>query len=335
MFKLNKLDKEEQKTLFLNTGSKLGITPYIIEKDYWVCYILNYLFNICQFKDFLIFKGGTSLSKAYNIIKRFSEDIDLILDYKLLNYNYEELWEERTNNQQTIFNKKLISDSSEFLENQLLPLMIADIEKDLGEKPNIFMDEFDKDRCTIIFRYPTFYNTDAYIKPEIKLEIGPLADGYYFNEKFISSYIEDVYPTLSDSKISVKTINAEKTFWEKIVILNTIANGYKNGKIPPRYSRHYYDVYCLANSNIKSKAFEKKELLEKDAKFKNKFYYSKNAHYENITLNNIKLVPNKEVLDDLKKDYDQMKEMFFDIYPSFETIIEYLKKLEIEIMNLK
>lgn len=71
MFKLNKLDKEEQKTLFLNTGSKLGITPYIIEKDYWVCYILNYLFNICQFKDFLIFKGGTSLSKAYNIIKRF------------------------------------------------------------------------------------------------------------------------------------------------------------------------------------------------------------------------------------------------------------------------
>ncbi len=335
MFDLKKIDNDEQKILFLNTGEKLGIKPFIIEKDYWVCYILNYLFNKCQYKNFLIFKGGTSLSKAYNAIKRFSEDIDLILDYEVIDFKKEILYEDRSNNQQTKFNEEIIKISSKFLEEKLLPLMIKDLEKDLEMKLNIYMDDSDKDRCTIIFKYPSNFSNYNYIKPEIKLEIGPLADKSNASYVYITSYIEKAYPSLIKEKIKVKTIDAEKTFWEKIVILNTIANGYKDNKIPDRYSRHYYDVYSLAHTDIKKKAFMKNELLDQDVEFKSKFYYAKGAHYENININNIKLIPKDNVIKKLKSDYENMKEMFFGEYPSFEEIIEYLKKLEIEIKNLK
>ena len=84
------LSREEREELFLNTAHKVGMPPAIVEKDFWVCYMLDYLFHRCAWKERLVFKGGTSLSKAYHLIERFSEDIDLILDWRLLGYGIEE-----------------------------------------------------------------------------------------------------------------------------------------------------------------------------------------------------------------------------------------------------
>ena len=80
MRKIAVIEPKEREALFRNTSAKMGVSEAVIEKDFWVCYVLDYLFHRCRWKDHLAFKGGTSLSKAYDLIKRFSEDIDLILD---------------------------------------------------------------------------------------------------------------------------------------------------------------------------------------------------------------------------------------------------------------
>ncbi len=92
----------DREALFRNTAAKMGISEAIIEKDFWVCYILDYLFHRCKWKDHLVFKGGTSLSKAFGLIERFSEDIDLILDWRLLGYSSSEPWTQRSNTKQRI-----------------------------------------------------------------------------------------------------------------------------------------------------------------------------------------------------------------------------------------
>ena len=132
----------------------------------------------------------------------------------------------------------------------------------------------------------------------------------------------------------ILTIDVERTFWEKLTILHKMANFPANKNLPPRYARHLYDVYCMTNSPVKEQAFARKELLEKDVTFKQKFYYAKSAHYETATLKEISLIPADHIMDAVKQDYAAMKIMIYGDYPGFETIIEQLKELEMEVHNL-
>lgn len=91
------IKENDRKALFQNTAAKMGLTNAIIEKDFWVCFMLDYLFHRCKWKNSIAFKGGTSLSKAYALIERFSEDIDLILDWRVIGYSIDEPWQERSN----------------------------------------------------------------------------------------------------------------------------------------------------------------------------------------------------------------------------------------------
>lgn len=317
MINIAKLDKNDFKTIILNTSNKINIQPSIVEKDFWVCYVLDYLFNRSIWKNAFVFKGGTSLSKAFNIINRFSEDIDLILDWNLINYDTDELWLERSHNQQNKLNEKIISDASIFLENRLIPTMKEDLKKELGFDVNIEMDDNDLDRCTVNFYYPNLFNNN-YTRSEIRLEIGPLAEWLPSHNVEISSYIAQIYTDIfKQPNTNIRTVDVERTFWEKISILHTIASGYKNGKVPRRYARHYYDVYCLANSIVKNNAFKRKELLKDDITFKMKFYYSASASYETAVIGSIKLIPSEDVIEKLKKDYNDMKDMFFTKIPKF------------------
>lgn len=97
MRKIATIKENDRKALFQNTAAKMGLTNAIIEKDFWVCFMLDYLFHRCEWKDHIAFKGGTSLSKLYGLIERFSEDIDLILDWRVIGFGLDEPWEERSN----------------------------------------------------------------------------------------------------------------------------------------------------------------------------------------------------------------------------------------------
>ena len=134
MNKVAKLSNDERQILFRNTSQKIGIHEAVIEKDFWVCFMLDYLFHKCKWKDAFTFKGGTSLSKCYNLIKRFSEDIDLILDWRVLGYSKDEPWIDRSNTKQDRFNKEANERAEVFIEEQLLPVIIADISEIIGKR---------------------------------------------------------------------------------------------------------------------------------------------------------------------------------------------------------
>lgn len=118
------------KVLFSQVSVRCGLSPAIVEKDFWVCWMLDYLFARSPWTRQLAFKGGTSLSKAYGLIKRFSEDIDLILDWRLLGYGVREPWEDRSNTQQDLFNERANERSAAFLRDVFVPHVKSDLARD-------------------------------------------------------------------------------------------------------------------------------------------------------------------------------------------------------------
>jgi len=155
------------------------------------------------------------------------------------------------------------------------------------------------------------------------------------HETTITPFAAQYYPKVfTRSETSILTIDVERTFWEKITILHKIANFPEGKVLPNRYARHLYDVYKMGNSWVKDSAFKKKELLEKDIAFKQKFYYSKGAHYETATIKTVRLVPTDSVCNALKDDYKAMSNMIYGEKPSYDELVSYISELEKEIHEL-
>ena len=127
MHNVARATQDERNALFSNVSSQIGLSPGIVEKDFWVVWTLDYLFARSPWRTQLAFKGGTSLSKAFGLIRRFSEDIDLILDWRLLGYGVREPWEKRSNTQQDLFNEAANARSAAFLRDVFVPRIRADM----------------------------------------------------------------------------------------------------------------------------------------------------------------------------------------------------------------
>lgn len=327
-----RLSSEERKEVFQAVSVSRGLRPDIIEKDFWVCFLLNHLFHECKFKDSFVFKGGTSLSKSYKVIKRFSEDIDLILDWRRFVTEDEDPWDTRSKTKQDQFNRKLNAKAADFYKSSLIPCLNSELRNILSVNEWFSIDE--NDEMIINFYYPQLFEVD-YIRDKVRLEIGPLAEWLPSHDTIIEPFVAEKYPKLFiNGTTKILTIDVERTFWEKLTILHKLANFPENKSLPPRYARHLYDVYNMANCWVKEAAFARKELLEKDVVFKQKFYYAKNAHYESATLADISLIPAYHIMDAVKSDYAAMKNMIYGEYPSFEEVIECLKQLQEEIHSL-
>ena len=334
MRRIANLSAAEREILFRNTAEKLRMAEAVVEKDFWVCWTLDYLFHDSPWKEHLAFKGGTSLSKCFDLIHRFSEDIDLILDWRLVGCEKDAPWAERSKNQQDKFNKKAVADASEFLTRTFAPQMEKDMQNLIGQDVAVRMDPDDKEQCTVNFFYPHVFNTN-YLRQEIRLEIGPLAEWVPSHPVMITSTAAEQFAEAFEQKDTVvPTVDVERTFWEKVTILHKTAASYEQKGLPTRYARHYYDLYQMSCSDVKEKAFARKELLEQDVKFKLKFYYARNASYETAKIGTIRLVPSEAAIKDLKVDYEHMKGMIYGGIPSFDEIMDATAKLEEEINRL-
>lgn len=332
MKKIARLSNEERQELFQATAIKMGMRPEVIEKDFWVCFMLDHLFHDCEYKDAFVFKGGTSLSKAYHVIERFSEDIDLILDWRKIITDESNPWDNRSKTKQDSYNKQINKEAALFYQDSLVPKLNVELSDKLGAGEWMCVDS--EDKMVVNFVYPQIFETE-YIIPHVRLEIGPLAEWMPSHFTSIMPFAAEQYERLFEQKSTdILTIDAERTFWEKITILHKIANFPEGKPLPHRYARHLYDVFCLGNSEIKKSAFERKELLEKDVAFKQKFYYAKSAHYETATLKTIRLIPAENIMQPLKNDYAAMANMFYGNAPGFDEILEYLKELEKEVHGL-
>ncbi len=322
------IDKRE---LFKKTARSMHISAMIIEKDFWVCLFLDLLFHQSPDAAHFSFKGGTSLSKGYNLTRRFSEDIDLILDWRCLGYSKDEPESPRSNTQQDSLNKEINGKAAEYLARTIMPDLQNLSNKCIGARVQLHID--DHDSQTICIVYPCLFK-DFYLVPEIRLEIGPLAAWTPFTETIVRPYVADRFPQrFGQAGTVVRTIQVKRTFWEKALILHKEAHR-TGGKVPERYARHYYDLYMLSQTSAKGEAFADTELLNTVALFNQKFYHSSWARYEEATLRKMKLVPSADAMAQLSDDYAHMQEMIFGDKPSFETIMMGLEDLQSEIHRL-
>ena len=331
MNRIAKLDRREREELFLATAHDIKLPEAMAEKDFWVCWTLDYLFHQCPWAKHMAFKGGTSLSKCFGLIERFSEDIDLILDWQVLGYAASEPWAERSKTSQYKLNKEMDNRTCNLLRDVFLPMLKDDFAQLLSEPFKLFIN--DDEPQTLCFAYPRIYDDNAIVSV-VRMEIGALAAWTPTQTATIASYAAERYPqAFKTTSTSVLTVMAERTFWEKVTILHKEAFR-TNGKFPSRYSRHYYDLYCMDNSPVKVQAYADLALLERVVEFKARFYPANAARYDLARPGTMRLMPPEDCVPILAEDYEHMKNMIFGETPSFEEIMDTIRRMEAEINML-
>jgi hypothetical protein len=327
MNKVVVLPDDKRKELFSETAIKQGKPPAIVEKDFWVSWVLLRLFEHPELSKKILFKGGTSLSKAFHLIERFSEDIDLVLDWRLL--TKDDPNQERSKKQQNIFNENLRQSAGEYVQGKIMPW----VKEAVGDVCRVESDE--EDKRVIHIHYPGVFE-DQYLRADIRLEIGPFSEWIPRAEYLISPYAAEAFPAVfSTPQCHVIAIKAERTFWEKAVILHKEAFRTEKQPMPIRYSRHYYDLAMMARSKVKDEALNDLKLLEHVVEFNDRFFPRVWAHYELAKPGTMKLMPPSYFERSLRADYGDMRHMIFGKYPEFDEVLNTLQTLEEEINLLR
>jgi predicted nucleotidyltransferase component of viral defense system len=331
---LQLLSKEER-ALFFRTAAEIMHMPFeIIEKDYWVVWVLERLFSLEKMKSHLTFKGGTSLSKAYGLIDRFSEDVDLSIEREFFGFKAPSDPESAPSKKKQ---RTILDNLSQACSNYVQTEMLDDLKDAIGAKLGtangwrIFCDLDDPDAQTLLFEYPGETSKAGYIRPLVKIEIGARSEHWPVSEHKIQSYAQEALKEkIHEPETWVRVLNAERTFWEKATILHQYAHLPEDKKLPPRISRHFYDFFRLLNSEIKEKALIETALLERVAIHKSIYFASSWANYGTARKKTLKLFPPPRILKELEKDYHLMEAMFFREVPDWELILKTIENFEKE-----
>jgi len=305
---------DERRAMIQGVATSLNIDEAAVEKDWWVTAVLYALFHTSVAK-YLLFKGGTSLSKGWGIIERFSEDVDLALDREFfLNEMKLPCAECRSNTQ--IHNLReeaqdyIFSELKEELKSQLSILGIDAIVKAENEVTSNV--PHDKDPSVIFVQYPSIYNSQAtYAIPTIKVEVSVLSMNEPYEMRRISSLIEQHFPGEdidSDIANAIRTVNPTRTFLEKAFLL---CEEYQKA-VPRthRMSRHFYDLEKLMNTPFAKKALADTGLYHKIVEHRKRFYHVGYVNYDKELPANITIVPSDELMPGYQADYNEMKDSF-------------------------
>lgn len=320
---------DEQQELYSRTSKKLNTLESYIEKDFWVCLTLEILFNHLNIDDpKLLFKGGTSLSKVYGVINRFSEDIDITVFPKDLGFEIEDIYLLGTKARQR-FLDELSSKCDDFLFNSL----INTLNKKFNEAGAYDVEIVPDEEHTILIKYPTlFWDTQpGYIKPMVKIESGARSAVDPHTIETVSPYTQEALD-LGLIVPNICTIKAERTFCDKLIILHGLRSGYeKKGRIPQdshRVARHYYDLAMMNKTDIGNSAIKDSELQESARKHCSTMFASSWRGYETARPGSYAIVPQDELLKAVEADYKAMETMIFGTIPGFETIMSEIQEIE-------
>lgn len=330
--------KDADKNAFFEViATELGVPPELVEKDFWVCWILKTLFSLPTSGSHLTFKGGTSLSKCYNVIKRFSEDVDVSIERTFLT-SQESI--EPDKKQGTKENQRRLDRLKQACQEKITGVIIPELDQKIGSalsgigKWEIKLDPDDLDNQTVLFTYPSVIENgkSGYVQAVVKIELGARSDHWPIEVMTVKPYVSNASGKMTIEGAQVRVLGAERTFWEKATILHAISHG---SKLRARMSRHYYDVGEMIGAVIYTKAIQNIDLLIKVAEHKALFFKDSKAHYDLAKPGSLRLMPLDEHLAVLNDDYRQMQEMFFEDPPSFESVLKKLKTAEEEINRIK
>lgn len=324
----------DRATLFREASNRPPhILPQFIEKDFWVCWTLHRLFDVIEFRPHLIFKGGTSLSKVYHVINRFSEDVDLSLSRRDLGFADDHDPEQADISRKEAKRRleKLVEACQTTVREKLMPSLRDDFRAVLGDEGwSVEMDAMDPQ--TVLFTYPVSNVSEgmAYVRPVIRLEMGARSDDWPVENAGIKPYAAEIFPEVfATSSACVRTLAAERTFWEKATLLHAEAHRPPDKPDRERHARHYYDMAQLAGHPLGASALGHFDLLERVIAHKTFFFASSWAHYEAARPGTFRLLPdNVARLEGLRHDYEDMKSMIYGDAPSWDQIMGTLQSLE-------
>lgn len=343
MRELLELTSKDRQQIFeeATARSEMIKNPIIIEKDFWVCWTLDQIFSNPDLSSHVIFKGGTSLSKCYKIIDRFSEDIDLTLCKKYININEDNDPAQETSRKQRDKRLNELSHKvKEKISGEIKSLLTNSFNSGLAEyfKENDWYLELDKsDAQSLIFHYPSCFSkkTSEYIQSAVKLEFGARGNINPFETKKITPYCQQLLPELYNNpqEIPVSALLAKRTYWEKVTLLHAEYHRLPDDTVPHRLFRHYYDIVMLDKSGLTQDALQDIGLLADVVKNKSIYFPTKRANYEEAVVGTLRLYPNEGFINQLKQDHSKMIDMFFGEAPKFEDIMENVKRIE-QIINV-
>ena len=318
---------ENRQLLCEHAQATLGLAPASIEKDFWVCWTLRELFSHPDYGAHLTFKGGTSLSKAWKLINRFSEDIDIVVDREFLGFGGETL-----NSKQQ---KKLIKKCSEWVNNELKPALDSKFRSVLPAALNWSLEPAsateDSDQQTLLFNYPSAFGGNVgYVRQTVKIEMGARSDIVPHEATAIQSYLAQALPNIfGSSTFNVRTVLARRTFWEKAMLLHEETFRPAGKKRKARLSRHYYDLWSLITKGVATQAVADAELFDRVARHRKIFFRISWVDYTTLHRGSLRLVPPDDAAIEWRQDYKAMStEMFFGEVPDFEEIMRVVGDFE-------
>lgn len=328
------LPAERRRLAFQQVDEAMGLQAFSVEKDFWVCWTLRELFTLPGIGEHLTFKGGTSLSKAWRLIERFSEDIDLIVDKEALGFGGDAAPDKApSKKQRKVRLEALMESCRQWVQETLQPALAARITGELG--PDGWKLEVDPDMADgqcLLFHYPSAFpvGSAGYVPPQVKIELGARSDDWPHVEKPIQPYVLEHFPAFdADGVFPVRVLAAERTFWEKACLLHeeTFRPADKPRKL--RMARHYYDLWCLLRAGVGEQALENTALFQRVAEHREIFFRYSWVDYSAHKPGTFRLVPPAHHLADWKADYQAMLgPMFFGETPSFDEILEVVSDFE-------
>jgi len=324
----------DERSLYCRQAAERMETPLpaaVIEKDFWVCWILNLLNEIPELKGNITFKGGTSLSKAWGLIDRFSEDIDIAINRKLFGQHPPHGAEDAESNRQRKMRlEELEVKSVEFIKEFLLPRLQEKISVHLNTDEFTLRPIQKGNEVNIEFEYPgTLKNELGGLLPVVLIELVPRADESPNEERKVTPISYEVFADLlGKGSFKVSTLAPERTFLEKLLLIHETIEGFNKGS--ERKSRHYYDLLKLYNAGVFERIKNNRELLQIVVEHRKTFFRYNSLNYAGILSNGVRVVPPKESLTDWRGDYLRTTVMIYNTAPSFDELITFANQLEKE-----
>lgn len=328
-----KIEKAEKEAIFNAIATEKGMTPFAVEKDWWVSRTLEIIFQM-PIAQHLVFKGGTSLSKAWKMIHRFSEDIDLAIDKEFFEGYKGDISKTQIGKLRKVAGEYTTGILFEEIKGAFLQKGFSELQFKIIET-----EESDQDPRILEIYYPNIIaSASQYLIPRVQIEVSCRSLREPFTNKAFGSLVDEVYADkdFAEHLFEVPTVNAERTFLEKLFLLHEEFHRPIDKMRVDRLSRHLYDIYHLTKSGVSINAVNDKELYETIVAHRYKFSRVGGVDYNLHNPKTLNPIPIAEKIDEWKTDYSKMMEdmIYEENKPSFEYLINNLNDLRTQLQAI-
>lgn len=326
--------QKRRQELIEEAATRRNVDPVIMEKDFWVCWLLSLLFADKDVAPHLVFKGGTSLSKVFGVIDRFSEDVDLSVSPDFVGADVKAYEAATSRNQREKAGLAIQGQCAKIVQGTIQPRLEHKIAESLGARNEGTWLTYELDPQSqspnLYFHYPSAGSKPLpYIRPAVLLEMGSITDQQPTGKHKVTPWIAEIIPdAFRDWTCQLTALEIPRTFWEKGTILHSEFHRPAKDPMPARYARHYYDFTRMA-SHPESRSFmADKAMARRVADWKAKFFPRTWGKYETAAHGTFQLVPPEGRLAALEDDYKKMGPLFVKEAPTFKKLLDDLAELE-------